>query len=84
MSSRSENISVVRILCVVFFFIVVCSTITCTSALGSFLEQKDGNGTVLSNSDLCCEGYTLLNRATSTVLIDMNGTIIHRWPSYFR
>ena len=66
-----------------FFFIVVCSTITCTSALGSFLEQKDGNGTVLSNSDLCCEGYTLLNRATSTVLIDMNGTIIHRWPSYF-
>ncbi|MFA5103072.1 MAG: hypothetical protein WC525_07945, partial [Candidatus Thermoplasmatota archaeon] len=25
----------------------------------------------------------VLNRYTTTVLIDMNGTIIHRWPSYF-
>jgi hypothetical protein len=31
----------------------------------------------------CCDGYTLLDRETTTVLIDMNGTIIHHWPSVF-
>jgi hypothetical protein len=81
--STSKSISVVRIVCVVFFLIVFCRTIITNSASNSLLEEKDANGTLLNHSEFCCEGYTLLNRATSTVLIDMNGTIIHRWPSYF-
>jgi hypothetical protein len=70
-------------MCVVFFFIVICSTTTNTSISGSFLREKNVNTTLRSHYESPCGGYTLLNRATSTVLIDMNGTIIHQWPSYF-
>ena len=82
MLSRPERVSLVRIICVICFLIVFCRTISGTS-VSSFPPLENNDDSSLGSYSDCCEGYTLLNRATTTVLIDMNGTIIHRWPSYF-
>ena len=83
MTSRLEGVNIVVVVCVVLSLILSCGGITGVSTSSSSLEKKDTPGALLAYSSGCCEGYTLLNRATSTVLIDMNGTIIHRWPSHF-
>jgi len=71
------------IACVVLFLLISSGSITAATTLSPNLENKDAQGTVITYSPGCCDGYTLLNRETTTVLIDMNGTIIQRWPSHF-
>jgi hypothetical protein len=71
------------VVCVVLFLLVSSGSITAATISSPILEKQDALGDVITYSSGCCNGYTLLNRETTTVLIDMNGTIIHRWPSYF-
>ncbi|HWR28174.1 MAG TPA: hypothetical protein VN377_07050, partial [Candidatus Thermoplasmatota archaeon] len=83
MTSRPKSVHIVGIVCVVISLILSCGSITGVTTSSSSLEKKEAPGALLTYSSGCCEGYTLLNRATTTVLIDMNGTIIHRWPSHY-
>jgi hypothetical protein len=69
--------------CVILFLLIPSSSFTAGSTTGSTLEHTEPFGTITTYSSGCCDGYTLLNRYTTTVLIDMNGTIIHEWPSHF-
>lgn len=79
MSSRTKGVHFAGVGCLVLLLLV--SSLTGVVALNPWSEQQ--NGAVVISSPGCCEGYTLLSRETTTVLIDMNGTIIQRWPSVF-
>ncbi len=83
MTSRIPGVCFIVLGCVVSFLVVSSGSIIGVSALMSGFENNDGVGAVVTSSAGCCEGYTLLNRETTTVLIDMDGTVVHRWPSYF-
>ncbi len=69
--------------CVVLFLLVPFGNSSGVSALDSGGKNTESTGVVITHATGCCDGYTLLNRETTTVLIDMNGSIVHRWPSVF-
>ncbi len=79
MSSRAMIVHFVGVGSLVFLLLL--SSPPGVVALSPLSEQHDG--AVVIASEGCCDGYTLLSRETTTVLIDMNGTIIQRWPSVF-
>jgi hypothetical protein len=71
------------IACVFLFLLFSSGTITEGATSGPTPLNKETPGAIITYSSGCCDGYTLLNRYTTTVLIDMNGAIIHQWPSHF-
>jgi len=73
----------VIIACVFLFLLFSSGSTTKATITSPNLENNETPGTIVTYSSGCCEGYTLLNRYTTTVLIDMNGAIIHQWPSHF-
>jgi len=82
-TARIQDFQAVSIACFVIFLLVSCGSSTVVPTSNSSLEKEKIPGVIVTYSSGCCDGYTLLNRYTTTVLIDMNGTIIHRWPSHF-
>ena len=82
LSLRSTGIHFV-VDCFVLLLVLSSGVSTGVFATGSLPEKEDALGAVVTFSPGCCDGYTLLNRETTTVLIDMNGTIVHRWPCVF-
>jgi len=83
LTSKSKRIHLIEVICVFLLLIISSGVITGFTSSSSFFEKNDVLDAVINYSPGCCEGYTLLSRQTNAVLIDMNGTIIHRWPSYF-
>lgn len=72
----------------VFIAVSTLSSILCSSSDISFqnsiLIDSQIQGTSYSvsiHTEGCCEGYTILS-TLFPVLIDMNGTLIHKWPSF--
>ena len=82
MISRSKGVSLSF-----FLFIVVLLLISSCGLVGgggvSFSTSDDTSGSLVIHTPGCCDGYTLVGQSTQTILIDMNGTVIHRWPSFF-
>jgi hypothetical protein len=79
---RKMKVHDMIIICLFVFLLSSFSTIG-TGTIDSNLTDNEPFGIITTYSSGCCDGYTLLNRYTTTVLIDMNGTIIHAWPSHF-
>jgi hypothetical protein len=55
----------------------------CVGSAASIPENVGDCGSVSIHAEGCCDGYTLVGQFTQTILIDMNGTVVHRWPSFF-
>ncbi|MCU0851564.1 MAG: hypothetical protein MUC80_09900, partial [Candidatus Thermoplasmatota archaeon] len=83
MTSRIPEISFIVLGCVVFLLVVISGSIFGVDASSPGFVSNDASGVVVTYSSGCCDGYTLLNRQTTAVLIDMDGTIVHRWPCVF-
>ncbi|MCU0850488.1 MAG: aryl-sulfate sulfotransferase [Candidatus Thermoplasmatota archaeon] len=77
-----KKVQDIIIICVFLFLSFSSSPIT-RGTMDQNSTIKEPLGTIVTYSSGCSDGYTLLNRYTTTILIDMNGTIIHEWPSHF-
>lgn len=83
MIASGRAVHVFIIACVGLLLVFSSESITGVPLFPASLEQEVIPGVVVTYMPGCCEGYTLLSRYQTTVLIDMDGTIIHRWPSFF-
>ncbi len=81
-ASRFKGGRFTMVLCLIVL-LPVLSYGNAGAPLPSLQENAGTPGFVSVHSQGCCDGYTLLSRFTQTILVDMNGTVIHRWPSFF-
>jgi hypothetical protein len=50
--------------------------------LSSIPSVQSADSSIITHTKGCCEGYTLIN-SLFPKLIDMNGTVVHRWQTFW-